>query len=959
MSKNFNYLDYREKISGKILDNLSQEERKNIIFVFDDFQSKKEFLKENKFIFIDKNYEFLTFDELRDKIYITSHILIDRKIASILLYNSLSENLKKEMGVTDYFSMIDFSNRFFNFFKELYKNDIKNLERDFVYNWERDQVELIYKVRDEFNKTIEENGYYPSDWIIKIDNFDNTWIKKTEKIIFIDVVKFTNLDKKILEENLNYIDLDFYFQMKKDEFDEENLRIKNVEFPDIFKNIKLYNVIDDTIGAFNLANFLSQDEKENISTHVYSPLSEESIYYSIFPKFFQRPLQKQLEETKFYSFIKNQRLLLNSIVINKNNIGKSNLLFKIEGFIEGFNSSIFKEYYGLSTSVEKSFYRMVDRDYKYISKEILLGYFGMERAFQSSLYNSLVRIIDDIELVLNAESYEEIFESYKKIIFKKKYLNKIKYTNKTNDCDAEINFDKEDKNDVFDKDIIEENLNNPKYFLFYEEGYKNMIASLYEIFRETLLLSKREIFTKMIDDNFGLFTYKFLFDEMRKISYKIEKNEEDLYSIEDINIGKYLKKSNVDKINKGYFIDMISTAIPAMGKANIIFTENQLKDLGFITGEEKKNIEKYRFIQNICVFDELIFFSYTNDDEKIEYSTFIEELKLKYNLKEEKLYIYSDNYIKMLGRKFLSTKILKKNDENKDEKYNKVKENKEVNTEENEGENIYFKKDKSLLGNRLKLGAYTYTQLKKCNLQYYLDNIIGIEETAVMNKIEPITRLYLGNFFHEIMERIMEYKKDEIINNKNFYIDREYVVKTIENVMRRDMGKKIPYYFEKYYLEALIPKLVSNILRFFKDIKIRYEKVEIKNIEIEKSTLQDEVFMEKNNIEVILNGKVDLLITTADGYDIYDHKTGKPKEGQMDFYKIALFPESGSVKKLVYNGWDGELTEEKKDFVVGEEMEEEISRFIINDRLAMVEPNKNGNFPICKECIYKKICGRG
>ena len=952
MSKNFHYLSYKEKFSKEILANLSKDISKNIVFVFDDFQRKKEFIKESKFIFIDKNYEFLTFDELRDKLYITSKILIDKSVSSIILFGSLTPELKKKLGVTDYFSMKEFSNRFFTFFRELYKNNVESLDSDFIYNWEKSQVQLMYEVKEIFDKTLDKDGYYPKEWIVNMNNFCDVWIKNTEKIIFIDVVKFTNLDKEILEEKLSYINVDFYFQLNINEFDEEKLRIKDVKIPDSIGKIKLYDVIDDTIGAFNLVNFLSKDEKEDVSSMIYSPMSNDNYYSDIFPKFFQRPLKKPVEETKFFEFIEAQKLLLDSLVEINGNIDESNLLFRIDGFLQCFNRGIFKEYYGVSDFVEKSFHKMIEKDYKYISKEILLEHVGEENPLENSLYNTLIRIINDITLIFGAKNYQDVLEFLNKILFRKKYLKKMSILDYKNN-DEELLDDKE------------ENLKIPKYFLFYEEGYNNIILALHEIFREVFLLSQREIFEKIIEEKFGIFAYKFLFDEIQNLSYKIEKiekveekkekKEENLYTIEDINNGRYSKFSNDSMVKKGYFIDMINTVIPSIKKENIIFTENQLMKLGFITNDEKKNIEKYRFIQNISLFDELVFFSYTNDAEKIENSAFIEELNLKYNLKKEELVIHNNEYIKMLEQKFISKnaeETLNKND-------TKNKANDITKEDIIDRENINFRKDKSLLKEKLKLGAYTYVQMKTCNLQYYLDNIIGFSQFPIKNKIEPITRLYLGNFFHEIMEKIVESKRDEIIANKNFYVEKEYVEKVIEKIVKRDMGKKIPYYFEKYYLEALIPKLVNNILKFFMNIKVRYEKANIRNIEIEKITPQEKIFMDKNNIEVFLNGKVDLLITTDVEYNIYDHKTGKPKDGQMDFYRIAFFPESNSVKKWIYNGWDGELKEEEEETLTIEEMEVEISRFIVNERLAMVEPNRNGNFPACKECIYKKICGRG
>ncbi|MGF6907747.1 PD-(D/E)XK nuclease family protein [Fusobacterium sp. PH5-44] len=935
MASKFNYISYSDDLPKIIYNDIKENNERNILLVFEDFRDKKVFIKRNKDLFIYKNCEYFTFDELKIKLYISDKILIDKDTSLMGLFMCIPSELKKEIGIKDYFQFIDFGNRFFTFFRELGKNNVEELPSDSVFIWEKTQVDFFYQVKKHFDKEMEKRGYYPSEWLEKIDHFDNRWVKKYEKIIFVDIVKFTNLDRKIIQEKLEFMNFEFYLQVKPNEFNEEKLRMNTVEFPNDLPKIDFYNVVDNTTSAFNLVNLISKDNlNKEISSHVYSPVAIENNYSKIFPNFFDKSKTQPMKSTKFYEFLELQMNLIDSIISNDNNV----LVFKIEGFINCFNKSIFRKYYGISNFVELQFLELISRGYKYLSSAILEEYINNKSILHDQLGLTLLKIIDDINNVINIKDIGEVYDFYKKIIYKKK---------------------------IFQGENGKKNLEK-KYFLFYENGFKNIVSTFNEAAMNIKDLSNNEFFSDIVFDSYGIFVYRLFFEKIKDMNYKInnDKDEENgeisenLYTIEEITNSKYSSLKDGKRIKKGYFIDLTNTNLPNVGKENIIFTENQMEKLGFILTEEKRNIEKYRFIQNIYNFNELIFFAYINDEEKVEYSTFVEEIKLKSEkeknivFNEKKLDISNDDYIRILGNKFLSSEVKKFEKLQDFYKENKIQKNIDG-----------FKKNIDLLNGELKLGAYTYNDLSSCNLRFYFKQIINLKENfveaAISPNIDPLTRLYLGNFFHKIMENVVEIKRTAIIKNNDFNIDKNTIYSIINDLVNKDIGKKLPYYFKEYFQVALMPKLINNIMNFFTSIKEKYEGVKINSIDVEKNTGKEKIFMIKNNIEVKLDGNVDLLISTAVGNDIYDHKTGKPKDGQMDFYKIALFGNSENVKKFVFNGWDGELISEDKEHLKMEEMEEVISKFILNDILSMAESNSKGNYPICKECLYKKICGRG
>ena len=211
MSMKFNYITYSDDFCEIIYENIKKSEERNILLIFEDFNEKKMFIKKKEDLFMYKKCEYFTFDELKNKLYVSDKILVDRDTSLMILFDCIPDNLKKEMDIENYFQCIDFGNRFFIFFKELRRNDIEELSDDFICVWEKPQIDLFYQIKKYFDKEMERNKYYPSEWLENIDSFDSRWIKKYEKIIFVDVVRFTNLDKRIIKKKLqnSFILVDF------------------------------------------------------------------------------------------------------------------------------------------------------------------------------------------------------------------------------------------------------------------------------------------------------------------------------------------------------------------------------------------------------------------------------------------------------------------------------------------------------------------------------------------------------------------------------------------------------------------------------------------------------------------------------------------------------------------------------------------------------------------------------
>jgi len=137
---------------------------------------------------------------------------------------------------------------------------------------------------------------------------------------------------------------------------------------------------------------------------------------------------------------------------------------------------------------------------------------------------------------------------------------------------------------------------------------------------------------------------------------------------------------------------------------------------------------------------------------------------------------------------------------------------------------------------------------------------------------------------------------------------------------------------ELYLDEVLFPRLINNIENFLKVLYEELKDSKIQRIEAEKqSTTKNVAYLEYKGIQVILNGRADLLIETDKARYIIDFKTGSYNKDQLEFYSIMFYGSDNSlpVYSAAYNFW-----EEEKDFDFSKhliaQLDEKDNNFIIN-----------------------------
>lgn len=348
----FEYISYGESLIKDLKKDL------DTVYIFSDYPLKNSQRKESNRNIFEPDPVYLTIDEFKNRVFKTDKVILSEAKRFVSLYNVMKKEFK-ELQIESYFESIEFSDKFFKYYTELNKSmcskSIK-LER-----WQEKYFNIFKRFKDKYQIFLDKHNYIPKDWIEDLRYLDLKELSKYKRIIFIDIVTFSELDKTILRELDKVMEVTVRIQMNKENFDEENLEIKEVKLPKLQnKEMKILEVQDELELIGNLLDIMKM---KNQRTNIFSPESETNEYSNIFPNNFMRGKLFVLNDTKFYKFLEIQSNLINSIEYRLKN------LIPINKFLDGILSLEMKGYYDLEEKDYEYVYNLIENDYKYIGVE--------------------------------------------------------------------------------------------------------------------------------------------------------------------------------------------------------------------------------------------------------------------------------------------------------------------------------------------------------------------------------------------------------------------------------------------------------------------------------------------------------------------------------------------------------------------------------------------------------------
>ena len=931
------------------------EKNENTLFVFENsasfFEIKRNFLQDEKMqqeLGIFQNFKMMNSYDFYENLFITDKIVIKEEKQVVLFYNALTQKLKKKMKIKNYYDVIDIAYNYYNLFAELqeYKIDLEKVELE---KWQVKTFKTLLEIDNEIKKIVQLKGLILPYMLRNVENISDSFLKKFNKICFVNKVKITPFEKEIIKNiESRGIIVKNILQLSKNDFNEEKLKIndsfsipnKSESLEKFETNIEIFeyeNKFSQLLGMIKRLNDSENEEKiENIANSKIYDLQDngedgKKDYQLLKQEKISSNLEITMQKTKIYKILE----LICNILENVKVIGKNSesdevenedfesrietkknykienektenlenyefekenkkecnqsLKIRMKDLYDVFKTNDFLKIFKLKKSYN-FFVEIAREGYKYISKNEI---FRILKNQNERYYKNWTDI--DIEGIINLiDEIERIFE-YQMLKEYRSYLEEIF-----------------DRSGELDKDIRDKYFEALSEMVVLEDfSFDNLWSGFFS--ENVISASLLKLFLKYLDK--------------KAISLNLEKSDEQnsesiaKYSINSFSAISETQKENLILLN-------IQDTFPKVNVNNYLFTKIQRAKMGLPVSDDEKQIEIFKFYQNILGAKNVYLSYVKNLDENIDSAGVVEEIKLKYAIEAQKNKIDENDELNFIKKYFL-------------ENVEKSWESREI------GKFIPSKLKKDLdkiKAEKVSLGYYSFEEMQNFEYGYYLKKMIGNTE---VEKIEDkVDNLMFGNIIHGLYEKIVMENK-EVLEKGKFVINNEEIKKTLKSILN-SFEYKIPKEYLEFYKKVSFEEIVKSVEKILtKLMKMLENEEEIEIYSEERIKLKSEKEIYEN---IFINGMISLHIKLKNKEIFYDYKSGilKNKKGedkkekvvnafkQLDYYSVML-PEKNiqEIERFVVDVWNGDIIgdtrEKEEEFLSEKNIREVVKKYYETD----------------------------
>ena len=905
------------------------EKNENTLFVFENsasfFEIKREFLQNEEIqqeLGIFQNFKMMKSYDFYENVFVTDKIVVKEEKQVVLFYNALTEKLKRDMKVNNYYDIIDVAYNYYNLFAELqeYKIDLEKIELE---KWQVETFGTLVEIDNEMKKVVQQKGLILPYMLRNVENISDNFLKKFSKICFVNKVKITPFEKDLIGEIENRgINVENILQLSKNDFNEEKLKIKdsfslpekNEFFEKFGANIEIFeyeNKFSQVLGLVKKLDESENDEKiENRVNYKIYDLQDngedgKKDYQLLRQEKISSNLELTMKKTKIYKILELICNILENIKIvekklennekfeniekkDEKNFGHD-LRIRMKDLYSGFKSDDFLRIFGLKKSYD-FFMEIVEQDYRYMSKnEIFRILENQNGKFSRNPKDveaaGIINFIDEIEKIFEYQMLGE-YENYLENIF--------------------------ERSGELDKNVRDKYFEALSEMVVLEDfSFDNLWKGFFN--ENAISTSLLKLFLKYLDK--------------KAISLNLEEtDEQDSENVSRYSINSFSAISETQKENL-IFLNIQDT-FPKININNYLFTKIQRAKMGLPVSDDEKQIEIFKFYQNILGAKNVYLSYVKNLDENIDSAGVVEEIKLKYAIEAQKNKIDENDELNFIKKYFL-------------ENVEKSWESRQI------GKFIPSKLKKDLdkiKAERVSLGYYSFEEMQNFEYGYYLKKMIGNTE---VEKIEDkVDNLMFGNIIHGLYEKIVMENK-EVLEKGKFVINNEEIRKTLKSILN-SFEYKIPKEYLEFYKKVSFEEIVKSVEKILQKVmKTLENEEEIEIYSEERIKLKSEKKIYEN---IFINGMIDLHIKLKNKEILYDYKSGilKNKKGdekkekvvnafkQLDYYSVML-PEKNvqEIERFVVDVWNGDIIgdtrEKEEEFLSEKNIREVVKKYYETD----------------------------
>ncbi len=216
----FKYVEFGENIFEKLF--LEQKECRNTLFVFADDMDKNSGIKWFSKYMQFSGCQITTFSEFKELFFLSELPLLREEKRVIGFYSSLDSRAREFFRVNEYFDTIDIAANFFSLFSDLNEAVIEDLNS--VIELNKQQKEMYWefnRVYSNYRSFLDKNGFTDSIVLHKKESIEYKNLNGVEKLIFINPMTFSKLEKEIIRGAEKFCKIEFYIYGSKECYGEE------------------------------------------------------------------------------------------------------------------------------------------------------------------------------------------------------------------------------------------------------------------------------------------------------------------------------------------------------------------------------------------------------------------------------------------------------------------------------------------------------------------------------------------------------------------------------------------------------------------------------------------------------------------------------------------------------------------------------------------------------------------
>ncbi len=811
------------------------------IHLFDKNIDKKTARRRYEGDIFDEQPLFMTFNEFKRGLFLSDKITLKEEKQVIAFYKALSPEHRRRLKVEGYYDVIDIAANFFNFFRLLTEYRIHELKS--LKEWQRGVYDLFCSIRDNYTTLLQEKNYTDSVFIAREENFTGDVYQKyrEREIVIYNKLFFTPRERWVIEklEEAGYRFI-LKLQLKKGDFCEETLRLKNITYEG-GGSINVYRAEDEFAALLKVIELTHEKETANEGYRIYDANNDNFKYNNFFNEVVY------LSEIPLFKLIECIHILVTGLQTDgyvdlqgedASGLLREKLLIGMKDLVEVMEIEEFRKYYKLEERDISLIKYLAGEGYKFITRGEIdrliqrLEEDEKQREYIREDFINLLEIIDDLR-----EMYQ--------MTTLKKWCERLTFTRETME-------------EFTSKESSEIN----KYFEALSEV---------EIIEELDLIHTGEQGQKEWKDFFKDNTSEGLlrlimkyhrFKEVAGSSHKLKKDElAELPTVHD---------------TTRIYLNISDVFVPENKGSSFLLTEAQRKELGIKNLDDDRLIEKYNLLRGVMTAQENHIITVENQGSNISLSPFIEEI-IEDRTPDSVVGVDTENYLELIRE---------------------VIQGGSPQNIEGGSEDTQLSLNKGELLKKKNMSAYMCDELFNCRYKMYLRYVVRLERED-LEIDEGLTRREYGNLAHDIFEEVlMKYIKEpgkfEPLQGQEINIAKIYEI--VERLIDQPGRKlKLPHLNSNYYKEIIYKNLAEGVRRFFREISRELSGRKVVDIHVEQYGYKE------ISSGIYQSAKGDLIIDTDRDRYIIDFKTGGKIDRQLDYYGILYTGSADGAHRYIYS----------------------------------------------------------